>query len=321
MSKLPSVNRLVQPLVRNLVENGDVFGVAAYRSQCGAQLLDAGISARGGIEAGRRIAEICLGGLGTVTISNIQAPRWQTILNVHTTHPVIACLASQYAGWDLAHGGGEGKFRALASGPGRSLACKEPLFHELAYRDVADTCTLVLETDQEPPDEVIAYVAAACKVAPAQLNFIMTPTNSLAGSFQVVSRVLEVALHKAHTLGFAMDAIVDGVGSAPLTPPSADFITAMGRTNDAIMFAGRVHLFVGGDVKSAENLAMQLPSSTSKDYGKPFAQVFKDCGCDFFRIDPMLFSPAQVTVSHLPSGRTFHAGEIDAHALDLSFTG
>ncbi len=322
MTEQISINRLVQPLVEELVAHRGDFRIVAQHSANGALLIDAGIHASGGIEAGRRIAEICLGGLGAVTIGNNgAAAQWPTTLNVHTTNPIIACLASQYAGWDLSHGERRNAFRALGSGPGRSIACKEPLFEELRYRDTAETCTLVLEADRLPPDEVINYVAKSCRLLPEQLNFILTPTHSLAGSFQVVARVLEVALHKAHTLGFSLDTIVDGVGSVPFAPPAPDFITAMGRTNDAILFAGRVHLFVTGDAAMAESLANRLPSSTSKDYGKPFAQVFKDYGYDFFKIDPLLFSPAQVAVTHLSTGQTFHAGKIDEQLLNLSFSG
>ena len=38
------------------------------KSERGATIVDAGIAVRGGIEAGRRIAEICMGGLGVVTL-------------------------------------------------------------------------------------------------------------------------------------------------------------------------------------------------------------------------------------------------------------
>lgn len=86
---------------------------------------------------------------------------------------------------------------------------------------------------------------------------------------QVVARVLEVALHKAHFLGFELKHIIDGMGTAPVCPPAPDFLTAMGRTNDAILFGGRVQLFVSGEDAAAEDLAKRLPSSASADYGQP----------------------------------------------------
>ena len=68
-----------------------------------------------------------------------------------SNQPVLACLASQYAGWALSHE----KFFSLGSGPARALAQREDLFKELAYKDAADSTCIVLETDKIPPMEVI----------------------------------------------------------------------------------------------------------------------------------------------------------------------
>ncbi|MBS0461551.1 MAG: methenyltetrahydromethanopterin cyclohydrolase, partial [Proteobacteria bacterium] len=227
---------------------------------------------------------------------------------------------SQYAGWSLSHGEGKGSFFALGSGPGRALAGKEELFTELAYRDRADSACLVLETGKIPPLPLLDKIAGQCDVSPDRLTLILTPTTSLAGSVQVVARVLEVALHKAHFLGFPLDHIVDGMGTAPVCPPSPDFLTAMGRTNDAILFGGRVQLFVAGEEAAAEALARRMPSEASKDYGQPFAQVFKNAGHDFYKIDPLLFAPAQIIVTSLGTGRSFRAGQLNADLLERSFS-
>jgi methenyltetrahydromethanopterin cyclohydrolase len=148
---------------------------------------------------------------------------------------------------------------------------------------------------------------------------LFAPTRSLAGSVQVVARVVEVALHKAHELKFPLDRIVDAAGSAPLSPPHPDFTTGMGRTNDAIIFGGRVHLFVTGAAGEARDLANALPSSRSRDFGAPFADIFRRFKGDFYAIDPMLFSPAWVAVTALDTGETFRAGAVAADLLDASF--
>ncbi|MCI0399968.1 MAG: methenyltetrahydromethanopterin cyclohydrolase [Gammaproteobacteria bacterium] len=319
---LPSVNRLAEPLVQALLKDAASLRIRADTLQNGSLLVDAGITMPGGLEAGRRIVEICLGGLGNVSLRGADTFRnWHWHLDVHASNPVIACLGSQYAGWSLSHGKGKEAFNALASGPGRAMGSKEPLFDELGYRDQAESTCLVLEVDRPPPMEVVHKIVDQCGIQPDRLTLILTPTRSLCGTVQVVARVLEVALHKVHALGFSLEHIVDGAGSAPLCPPAKDFVTAMGRTNDAILFGGQVHLFVSGDEQAASDLAKQLPSSASHDYGKPFAQVFKDYQYDFFRIDPMLFSPAWVRVTALDSGRTFEAGRLDEELLDLSFGG
>jgi methenyltetrahydromethanopterin cyclohydrolase len=176
-----------------------------------------------------------------------------------------------------------------------------------------------MESAHPPPAPIVDKVAQACGLAPERLTFLYAPTQSLAGATQIVARVLEVALHKAHELKFPLDRIVEGMGAAPLSPPHPDFVTAMGRTNDAIIYAGGVHLFVTGPADDARALADGLPSKGSRDYGRPFAEIFKRVKGDFYAIDPMLFSPAQVVVTAIESGESFRGGEVNADMLDASF--
>jgi len=319
-----SLNTLTAPLVDALVADAARLRLGLERLDNGCLVVDGGIDVPGGLEAGRRIAQICLGGLGRVSLRGglaVGGPLgdWPLGVEVSTTDPVLACLGSQYAGWGLSHGEGKGAFQALGSGPARALTGKEPLFAELGYRDHCERAVLVLEVDRRPPAPLVEKIARDCGIAPAGLTLILTPTRSLAGTVQIVARVLEVALHKAHTLGFDLHAIRDGFGSTPLPPPAPDFVTAMGRTNDAILFAGQVQLFVTGTDAAAQDLALRLPSGASRDYGRPFAEVFKACNYDFFQIDPLLFSPARIRVTALDSGRTFSAGRVDAELLAASF--
>jgi methenyltetrahydromethanopterin cyclohydrolase len=315
-----SVNALAAPRIAELIAAAPTLRLGCASSASGAMLVDAGVAARGGLEAGRRIAEICMGGLGSVAFVPGEGEiAGLTQVYVHSANPVIACLASQYAGWSLAHGEGKGAFRALASGPGRAIARREPLFEELRYVDRYDRAAFVLEVDRAPPEPVIEKIARDCALPPDRITIVLAPTTSLAGTVQVVARALEVALHKAHALGFALDRIVDGTGAAPLPPPAPEFLTAMGRTNDAILFGARVLLYVEGSDAQAERLARDLPAAASRDYGRPFAQVFKDYGSDFYKIDPMLFAPAEVNVCNLGSGRTFRGGRRDFARLAESF--
>ena len=125
----------------------------------------------------------------------------------------------------------------------------------------------------------------------------MTPTTSLCGNIQVVSRVLEVAIHKVHELKFPLSRIIHGAAFAPLPPIAKDFLTGMGRTNDSIIYGGVVQLLIDGDEDDLIALARELPSSSSRDYGKPFKEIFKDNNNDFYKIDGSLFSPAKVIVN------------------------
>ena len=228
-------------------------------------------------------------------------------------------FGSQYAGWSLSFVQNDDNFSALGSGPCRALAGKEEIFKDIEYEDKFFSTVVVLEVDQNPPQEIIDKIVNDCSISEKNLTVILTPTRSLCGTTQVVGRVLEVGLHKVHELGFPIDKVVDGFGSAPLPPPAPDFLIGMGRTNDAILYGGLVHLYVDTPNDDAEELAKRLPSSTSSDYGKPFSDVFKEYKYDFYKIDKMLFSPAKVIVSSLKTGKSFTGGKIDLSLMDDSF--
>ena len=311
-----SINQLSQPLVEALIKDAAELNLGIIQHASDAIIVDAGIEVTGGLEAGRQIAEICMGGLGQVTFTQ-QLPfkHWPTGVQVSAKNPVLACLGSQYAGWALSFE----KFFSLGSGPARSIAQREDIFKDIDYKDVAQKTVLVLETNKIPPLEVIEKVARDTQIKPENLTFILTPTSSLAGTVQIAARVLEVALHKLHTLHFPLNQLVDGIANAPLPPPSPDFLTGMGRTNDAILLGGFVQLFVQCSDEAAKQLSLDLPSCASKDYGKPFADIFKAVNMDFYQIDPLLFSPAKVTITNLSSGNSFFAGAFNEALLNQSF--
>ena len=315
-----SVNERASKLVARLIADAPALRIGVGRGELGETLIDSGARELGSIAAGLRIAEICAGGLAKVRLApSMSTPRWPWTITVQSSQPVIACLASQYAGWRLSSQQGESSFFALGSGPARALARREPLFEVLAYANSAANAILVIESNGPPPADVVTQVARDCRVKPEGLTIIFTPTQSLAGGTQIVARSLEVALHKIHELHFPLDRVVEGIGAAPLCPPHPDFVTAMGRTNDAIIFAGQVHLFVTGPASEARSLAGKLSSKASRDYGRPFAEIFKAVKGDFYAIDPMLFSPAKVTVTALETGESFQSGDIDLDLLDASF--
>ncbi len=316
----PSVNEQVVPLVEGLIRDARALRVDVSQGPLGETRIDCGVRAIGGLEAGRRMAEICLGGLGRVTFGTTDLDKpWPFTVTVHTGQPVLACLGSQYAGWSLTVESKGKKYHVLGSGPARAMGSSEKLFEELGYRDEADSACLVIEADRAPPEALVEHVAEACKLPTDRLTFIYAPTSSLAGTVQIAARCLEVALHKAHELHFPLRDIVDGIATAPMPPPAPDFVAAMGRTNDAIIYGGRVQLYVSGSGKAAKKLAEQLPSITSKDYGKPFAEIFESVKGDFYAIDRMLFSPAKATVTALETGESFEAGHIDSAIIARSF--
>ncbi len=313
----PSIHAACRPLVESLIAQAENLNIGVSQHVSGATIVDAGIQYAGSAEAGRLIAEICMGGLGDLRFEQgATFKNWPLSIHVKSDNPILACLGSQYAGWALQHE----KFFSLGSGPARAIAQREELFKILHYQDSSDATVLVLETDKIPPTEIIEKVARDTHIKAENITFILTPTTSIAGATQIVARVLEVALHKAHTLHFPLENIVGGSGVVPLPPVSSDFLTAMGRTNDAILFGGFVELNVKCSDAEAEKLALALPSSASKDYGKTFAEVFKFYKMDFYQIDPLLFSPAKVKITNLKTGNIFNAGEFSATLINISFS-
>jgi methenyltetrahydromethanopterin cyclohydrolase len=310
-----SLNDNASRIVEGVIRDAERLRINVSTGPSGECLIDAGAKVTGGVEAGVRMAEAAMGGLGAVSVTmDRTSPKWPLTIEVRSSQPVLACLASQYAGWNLS---AEGYF-AMGSGPARALARVEPLFETLAYRETASSAVLILETAEPPPPAVVGKVAKATGLAAEKLTFLYAPTQSLAGTVQIVSRALEVALHKANDLGFPLEYIVDGIGAAPLPPPHPDFLTAMGRTNDAIIYGGLVQLFVKGPAADAKALAEQMPSRASRDHGQPFAEIFKKFKGDFYAIDPLLFSPAEAIVTAVDTGDTFRTGGRDLGMLEQS---
>jgi methenyltetrahydromethanopterin cyclohydrolase len=290
--------------------------VAATRDDSGARLIDCGIHVPGGLEAGIALSEICLAGLGRVKLAPGKPDLGPgPLVAVATDQPVIGCMACQYAGWQI-----KGKkFFAMGSGPMRARRGREPLFDAIGMRDEATCAVGVLESRRMPPSDVCRQIADECRVAPDQLTLLVAPTASLAGGLQIVARSVETALHKMHEIGFDLQRIVSGFGTAPLPPVANDDLQAMGRTNDAVLYGGEVTLWVHGDDVNLSELGPRIPSSASPDHGHPFCEIFQRCDCDFYKMDPMLFSPAVIHLVNLDSGRSHRFGATSPEVLSRSF--
>jgi methenyltetrahydromethanopterin cyclohydrolase len=313
-----SVNRNALKLVQSIIAEQKLFNIAIEKLENGVTLIDAGIQVQGGYAVGRYITEICMGGFGTATVgiadySGLTLPT----ITIVTDLPSIALFGAQYAGWKIA----VDKFFAMGSGPARALALKpKKLYTQIQYQDMADIAIIILETSINPPSDAIEYILRECNVPSENLYIIITPTSSLAGSTQISGRIVETGLHKLTKLGLSPTSVLSGVGSAPIAPIHPKPNVAMGRTNDAILYGGVVSFTVDfEDEKQLKKLVMQAPASTSSDYGKPFAELFKEAGYDFYKIDPELFAPAVVIVNNIQTGTVFRAGKLDEAILQKSF--
>ena len=279
-------------------------------------MIDAGINAPGGYAAGAAIAEMCMGGLGDVDYAPVPigGEAWPGV-RVWTDHPAVSCMASQYAGWTIQ----VGKYFAMGSGPLRAHArVEKELFEKLGYAETARRGVLVLETRNPATEEVAAWVAQKAGLAPDRLTFVVAPTASLAGGVQIAARILETGLHKMDALGFDLKKVVSGIGTAPLPPVAKNDWRGIGRTNDCILYGGQARYTVHADDAELAELVPKIPAAASKDYGTPFYEIFKRYGGDFYKIDPLLFSPAEVWLTSVESGKTYQAGYLNPEVLRAS---
>jgi methenyltetrahydromethanopterin cyclohydrolase len=310
------MNELATEIADHLEEHAAELRVRSHLLPTGARVIDAGVEIEGGYDAGLALGEICMGGLGNVAYSPLQigGEAWPGV-TVWTDHPAISCMASQYAGWAIS----VDKFFAMGSGPLRAHARVErELFEKLDYAEEAARGVLVLEGRTLPNDAVASWVAQKARLQPSQLTFVVAPTASLAGGVQISARILETGLHKMETLGFDVRRIVSGMGTAPIPPVAKNDLKAIGRTNDCILYGGQARYTVRASDAELAELAPKVPASASRDYGVPFYEIFQRYEGDFYKIDPLLFSPAEVWLTSVESGRSFHAGRLNPEVLTAS---
>lgn len=299
-----------------MAEEHDELRIVEHILDSGARVIDAGIEVEGGLLAGLALSAICMGGLGHIDLVPVEiGGEAMAGLQVWTDHPAVSCMASQYAGWAVQ----VEDYFAMGSGPLRAVArVEKELYAKLRYAEKARRGVLVLEGRKLPTDAVVRWVSEKSGVDVAQLTFVIAPTASLAGGVQIVARILETGLHKMEALGFDVTKVMSGIGIAPLAPVAKNDLRAIGRTNDCILYGGRARYTVRAEDRELAELATQLPASASGDYGTPFYEIFKRYEGDFYKIDKLLFSPAEVWLTSVESGKTYHAGMLNPTVLKRS---
>lgn len=314
-----SINRLAYKLVEELMAEPDYYGVAVERLPSGATVIDTGLEAPGGYEAGLMTTRIAMGGAGTASLgyADFGGVKLPTVI-VSTDHPAIALFGAQLAGWRIKPEG----YTADGSGPARALALKpKRVFRKIEYRDEADVAVLLLETDRKPPDGAALFIAEACEVTPENVYLLLTSTTSLAGMVQISGRVVETGLFRLDILGLDLKKVLYGVGYAPVMPVHTDWGRAMGRAEDALTYGGVTNYVVDEDDEVLRDLAEKAPSSNCKEYGKTSYEIYKAVDFDFTQVDPALFAPAVVTLTSARTGSVYAGGEINTEVLKNSIQG
>jgi methenyltetrahydromethanopterin cyclohydrolase len=281
----------------------------------GTLILDFGTKHTGTLSGGQLLAKICMADLAEITWTTRTIGDWELpAVQVSTDCPLLACMASQYAGWPVQ----SSDYYAMGSGPARLLRGQEPLLVQHQWSDVSHQ-VLVLESAKFPKPELANELAAACGVDADQLTLCIARTSSFPGAVQIVARCIETTLHKLFELQFPLQAVISAIGNAPLPPLGQNDLQAIGRTNDAILYGAVVTLWVDCEDSEIESICPRLPSSSSPDFGRPFLEIFESYGRDFYQVDKALFSPACVMIHNVKSGRVFRFGEVHAGILRKSF--
>ncbi|MEM2070091.1 MAG: methenyltetrahydromethanopterin cyclohydrolase, partial [Archaeoglobaceae archaeon] len=279
----------------------------------GATIVDCGVNVPGSYDAGILYTKVCMGGLAEVgivvdTIKDVPF----AFITEYTDFPAISCLGSQKAGWQIK----VEKYFAMGSGPARALALKpKKTYEKIEYEDDADVAVIALEASKLPDEKVVEYIAKECEVDPEDVYVLVAPTASIVGSVQISGRIVETAIYKMTEIGYDPKLIISGAGRCPIAPILENDLKAMGATNDSMMYYGSVYL----TVKKYDEILKNVPSCTSRDYGKPFYEIFKAANYDFYKIDPHLFAPAQIAVNDVSTGKTYVHGKLNADVLFKSY--
>ena len=323
------INELARNIVNKIIDNKEIYKAEIHKLENDAIVLDMTNSSWLG---GKLVGEICMGGLGTVDFSfyDLDGKNIPSV-NVYTSEPIIACMASQLAGWNIKlkkeiekEGVKKKKviFQSLGSGPARAKSKVEKIFGEIDYTDTSDCAIIVFETPTLPNEEVMEIVATKCGIDTKNTYAICAPTACLIGSIQVAARIVETGIHKLHEINFPIEVIHDGFGTTTIAPIAKDDLAAMGRTNDSISAGGITYYTINIEKDNEEELfelITKAPANTSSSYGKPFIDTFKAADYNFYDIDPGLFAPAIYTMTNIKTGKSITVGNVNHELLKQSY--
>ncbi|MEX2738379.1 MAG: methenyltetrahydromethanopterin cyclohydrolase [Candidatus Wukongarchaeota archaeon] len=314
-----SVNTQATKLITEcMMKDLERINCRATKWSNGATCIDCGVEVPGSLEAGLYMTSVCLGNLARLWITN---ENYDSLIlptiHVAASHATIATLGSQFAGWSMKLE----KYYALGSGPARALSrVEKELYAKIDYADNADSAAIIIEGDKIPPEGIADLVAEKCGISTKNVYVLVAPTSSIAGSVQISGRIVEVGIHKLFHEEYDVKKVFSGSGAAPIAPVHPKSVKAMGRTNDATIYAGTVNLTVNGGLgDNPQELIDKIPSNSSKDYGRPFYDIFKEAEFDFYKIDAGMFAPAMISVTDAESGKTYSAGKINLDILKQSF--
>jgi methenyltetrahydromethanopterin cyclohydrolase len=303
-----------------MIAEPEYFDVRVSRLRNGATVIDAGAQAPGSWKAAEYFTRVTLGDLCSFSYGTWRHSENSSFASVQlgVDRPLIACLASQIAGWQL----GEGEFATIGSGPARAVAAlaSDPYMAMTPYREEAGDVVLCVQDRRIPGEETAASVADACGLHPERVFLLVAPGACLTGSVQVAARILEQVCHKMWENGFDVGRVRSCRGSAPVAPLVDDEVKAMGRINDALLYAGEAEFWVDAADEEMAEIAPALTSKgSSPEYGRPFGEIFEAAGRDFYRIDHQVHSIGRIRLHSVRTGGSRTSGEYHHELIERSF--
>ena len=232
-------------------------------------------------------------------------------VQVWTDHPAIACMASQYAGWAITPDG----YFAMGSGPLRAKARVEhELFDKLGYAERRDA-RRARARRPHAADRRCRRVGRATRPASSRRRPDVRRRPDREHRRRRADRRARHRDRPAQDGDARLRRQPRGAARwaprrcrrrreerhcAPSAAPTTASCTAARPATPSVRTTTSWHGSPSGCRRPA-----------SSDYGTPFYDIFKRYDSDFYKIDPLLFSPAEVWLTSATSGRTFHGGRLN----------
>lgn len=315
-----SLNKKAAAVVREIIDDAEALGCKVFKMKCGVTVVDMGLECKGSWKAGLLFTRACLGDMAQVQLGTFRLNDDYSFsaVEVYVEQPVVACMASQIAGWKL----GEGEYATIGSGPARALAvvASDWYFSMTPYRDKHDEAVLCIQDVKYPDERIGMQVAEACGVKPENTYLLIAPSTCMVTSMQVSGRIIEQVCHKMYEKGFDASQIVMARGRAPIAPIVTDELKSMGRINDALIYGSETEFWVDSTDAAIAKVIHQLAGKTSSpNYNELFEEVFDKAGRDFFFVDHDVHSIGKIQIHNINTGKAFTAGEVNYSLLERSF--
>lgn len=314
-----SVNEKSVKLAEMMVQDPEAYKINVHRIK-GAYVLDCGIDADGGWEAAKLVTEILFGGLNKITIETFPEKIddvYYNAVHVHSDHVVLQQAACNISGWELR----PGKYAPVLAGPGRTLARKSGDWLEKYsnYADKYHKAVLTVEKGTMVSEEEVQDLIDAVGIEAENLYIIVAASGSTVCSVEVSARILEQTLHRLLEEGFNLDHIIEAHGICVVPPVVKNDLIAMGRLNDVLLYGGQSTFTVDCEDNEIEAVIDKLTTDKCPESGRMFQDIYKEHGCDFYKVPSELYSPAKVLIINQRTGRVFKAGSFNLEVLAKSF--